>query len=116
MFNHLSAEIVFVGNIQFEIIILAAILCFANLNVEVTKYGMLTDRFELTTHTILILEKQVGKKIYTKMASKNHACFRFQSMLNTHIFSKGFNILSGKKIFDIYKLKKTLIFKHTQKI
>ena len=55
MLNHLSAEIVFVGNIQFEIIILAAILCFANLKVEVTKYEMLTDRFEFSTHKILIM-------------------------------------------------------------
>ena len=93
--------------VPLQFYILAAIFCFANMKVKVTKCRMLYDStHKFNTHKLW--KNKVDEKNRDKKSEKK-SCFTFQPMLTTHIFRKGFNILLLKKYMIFIIINNTII-------
>ena len=79
----------------------------AQFSLYVHKGGLKPDSFHYSTdlNSEHINYAKTSEKKTMHNNSEKKTCFRFHPMLNTHIFMKGFNILTLKKIYDIYKYK-----------
>ena len=83
--------------------ILAAILCVANFKVMVTKYRMLSDRFEFSTHNTNYV-KTSGYNILHKNAEKK-IMFQISAHAKYTYFHGRLQYSFIKKIYDIYQYK-----------